>query len=84
MKINVWIVSYFNAFDGSLYNNLHTSCDEAISNFEEVVNEAIKFASGELSDFRVSRNVNTITIYDVENDRVVVSCEVIKHTIICG
>ena len=84
ISIDVWIVSYFNAFDGLHYNNLHTNCDKAIENFREISNEAISFASGEMSDFRVSRNVNTLTIYDVEDDRVVISCEALKHTIQCG
>lgn len=82
--IDVWVVSYFNTLDGSHYNNLHSTCNDAISNFAEISNEAISFASGEMSDFRVSRNVNTLTIYDVEDDRVVISCEALKHTIQCG
>lgn len=81
--IEVWVVSYFNAFDGTHYNNLHSTYNDAISNFSELADEAIRSASGELSDFRVSRNVNTITIYDVKNDRVVISCEALKHTIQC-
>jgi hypothetical protein len=84
MNINVWVVSYFNAFDGLHYNNLHTNCDKAIENFDEVVDESIKFASGEMSDFRVSRDLSSLTIYDVENDRAVIACEVSKHTIPCG
>lgn len=82
--IDVWIVSCFNAFEGFRYNNLHTNCDKAIANFDEVVNEAIKFASEEMSDFRVSRNLNSLTITDVADDRVVIACDVLKYTIPCG
>lgn len=84
MMINVWVVSYFNAFDGSHYNNLHTNCDEAVSNLDEVINEAIKFASEEMRDFRVSRNLNSLTISDAADDRVVMACEISKQTIQCG
>lgn len=82
--IDVWVVSCFNAFGVSHYNNLHTNCDKAMANFDEVVNEAIKFASEEMSDFRVSRNLCSLTISDVEDDRVVIVCEVSKQTIQCG
>ena len=82
--INVWVVSYFNAVEGFHYNNLYADCDKAIANFDEIVNEAIKFASEELSDFRVSRDLSSLTIYDVADDRVVILCEVSKHTIPCG
>ena len=81
--IDVWVVSHFNAFEG-LYNNLHTNCDKAIANFDEIVKESIAFASEEMSDFRVSRNLNSLTICDAEDDRVVIACEVTKQTIICG
>lgn len=84
MKINVWVVSFFNAVEGFHYSNLYANCDNAIANFDEIVNEAIKFASEELSDFRVSRNVNSLTICDVADDRVVISCDVLKQTIPCG
>lgn len=84
MFIDVWVVSYFNAFDGLNYNNLYTNCDKAIENFREISNEAIKFASEEMSDFRVSRNLNSLTICDSEDDRAVILCEVSKHTIQCG
>ena len=82
--IEVWVVTYFNAFDGSNYTKLHANCDKAMANFDEVVNEAIKFASEEMSDFRVSRNLCSLTISDVEDDRVVIVCEVSKQTIQCG
>lgn len=82
--IDVWVVSYFNAFDGSNFTKLHANCDKAIADFDEVVDEAIKFASGEMSDFRVSRNLNSLTICDVADDRAVLACEVSKHTIPCG
>lgn len=84
MMINVWVVSYFNVIKGLHYNSLYTNCDKAIAIFNASVDEAIKFASEEMSDFRVSRNVNSLTIYDVENGRVVISCEVLKQTISCG
>lgn len=84
MMINVWVVSCFNAVEGFHYNNLYADCDKAIANFNEIVNEAIRFASEELSDFRVSRNLNSLTICDVADDRVVISCEVSKQTIPCG
>lgn len=84
IMVNVWVVSYFNAFDGSNYIDLHTNCDEAIANFDKVVDESIKFASGEMSDFRVSRNLNSLTICDVADDRAVLACEVSKWTIPCG
>ena len=83
--IEVWVVSYFNAFDGSHYNNLHTSCDKAIADFDEVVEESFKFVSGEMSDFRVSRSLSHLTIYDVVDDnRAVLACKVSKQTILCG
>lgn len=84
ISIDVWIVSYFNAFNGLRCNNLHTSCDKAIENFREISDEAIRFASEEMTDFRVSRNLNSLTICDVEDDRVVLSCKVSKQTIPCG
>ena len=84
MNIDVWMVSYFNAFDGTHYNNLHTNCDEAVSNLDEIINEAIKFASEEMRDFRVSRNLNSLTISDTADDRVVMACEISKQTIQCG
>ncbi|MBQ2046584.1 MAG: hypothetical protein II260_05275 [Muribaculaceae bacterium] len=82
--IDVWVVSYFNAFDGSNYTKLHANCDKAIADFDEAVDEAIKFASEEMSDFRVSRNLNSLTICDVADDRAVLACEVSKYTIPCG
>lgn len=82
--IDVWVVSYFNAFDGLHYNNLHTNCDKAIENFREISDEAIRFASEEMSDFRVSRDLSSITICDVADDRAVMVCEVSKYTIPCG
>lgn len=82
--INVWVVSYFNAIEGLHYNNLHTDCDNAISNFKEIATESIRFASEEIADFRVSRNLNSLTICDGEDDRVVILCDVSKQTIPCG
>lgn len=82
--IDVWVVSYFNAFDGLHYNNLHTNCDKAIENFREISDEAIKFASEEMTDFRVSRNLNSLTICDVGDDKAVLACQVSKQTIPCG
>lgn len=84
MNIDVWTVSCFNAFEGFHYNNLHTNCDKAIANFDEIVNEAIRFASEEMSDLSVRRNLNSLTISDAADDRVVISCDVSKHTIPCG
>lgn len=84
IMIDVWVVSFINVFDGSHCNNLFANRDEAISIFDEIIDKAIKFVSVKMSDFRVSRNVNRITIYDVEHDRVVISCDVSKHTIPCG
>lgn len=85
ISIDVWIVSYFNVFDGSHYNNLHTNCDSAIANFDEVVDESFKFASAEMNDFRVSRGPCHLTIYDVMDDnRTVLACKVSKQTIPCG
>ena len=82
--VDVWVVSYFNAVDGLHYNNLHTNCDNAIANFKEIATESIRFASEEISDFRVSRDLSSLTIYDVEGGRVVILCEISKQTIICG
>lgn len=85
MMINVWIVSYFNAFDGLHYNNLYTDCDSAIANFDKVVDESFKFASAEMSDFRVNKGLCHLTIYDVVDDnRAVLACKVSKRTIPCG
>jgi hypothetical protein len=82
--IDVWVVSYFNALDGSHRNTIHSTCNDAISDFSAIANEAINFASDKMSDFRVIRNVNTLTIYDAEDDRMVISCEALAHTIQCG
>lgn len=82
--VDVWVVSYFNAFDGLHYNNLHTNCDKAMENFREISDESIRFASEEMSDFRVSRNLNSLTICDFADDRAVIVCEVSKQTIQCG
>lgn len=84
MFIDVWVVSYFNAIDGLHYNNLHTTCDEAIVDFEKIAGDAMIFALEEIADFRVSRNLNSLTICDVADDRVVIACEVTKQTIQCG
>ena len=82
--IDVWVVSYFNAIDGLHYNNLHTNCDNAMANFKEIAAESIRFASEEMSDFRVSRNLNSLTICDAEDDRVIILCDVTKQSIPCG
>ena len=82
--IDVWLVSCFNALGTSHYNNLHTDFDKAESNFNNVVNEAMKFALEEIGDFRVSKNHCSLTICDVEDDRVVIVCEISKQTIQCG
>lgn len=82
--IDVWVVSYFNALDGSHRNTIHSTCNDAISDFSAIANEAINFASDKMNDFRVVRNVNTLTIYDAEDGRMVISCEELAHTIQCG
>lgn len=82
--IDVWVVSYFNVIDGLHYNNLYNTCDDAIVDFDKIVDEAIKSASEELGDFRVSKNVHSLTIYNIEDDRVVIACTVSKKTILCG
>lgn len=82
--VDVWVVSYFNALDNSHRNTIHSTCNDAISDFSAIANEAINFASEKMSDFRVVRNINTLTIYDAEDDRMVISCEALAHTIQCG
>ena len=82
--VDVWVVSYFNALDGSHRNTMHSACNDAISDFSAIATEAISFASEKMSDFRVVRNVNTLTIYDAEDGRMVISCEALAHTIQCG
>lgn len=82
--IEVWVVTHYNAVDGTNYTNVFTACDEAAANFDIRANEAIRFATDELADFRVSRNKKGITIYDGEDDRVIAMCEVTRHTIVCG
>lgn len=82
--VDVWVVSYFNALDGSHRNTIHSACNDAISDFSAIADEAIGFASEKMSDFRVVRGVNTITIYDGVDDRMVISCEALAHTIQCG
>lgn len=82
--IDVWVVSYFNALDSSHRNILHSTCNDAISNFSAIAIEAINFASEKMSDFRIIRSANTLTIYDAEDDRMVISCEALAHTIKCG
>lgn len=82
--MDVWVVSYFNTIEGVHDHKLHTNVDKAIANFDEIANDAIKFALEEVSDFRVSRNLNSLTICDGEDNRVVIVCEVSKQTIQCG
>ena len=82
--IELWVVSYFNALDCSHRNSIHSTCNDAISDFSVIADEAISFASEKLSDFRVVRDVNTLTIYDAEDGRMVISCEALVHTIQCG
>lgn len=82
--VDVWVVSYFNALDGSHRNSLHSTCNDAVSNFSAIADEAISFASDKMNDFRVVRSVNTLTIYDAEDGRMVISCEALAHTIQCG
>ena len=44
-----------------------------------------RVVSGEMSDFRVSRSLSHLTIYDVVDDnRAVLACKVSKQTIQCG
>ena len=82
--IDVWVVSYFNAIEGLNYNEIHNTCDEAIADFDKISSDAMTFALEEITDFRVSRNLNSITICDTADDRVVIMCEVTKHAIVCG
>lgn len=82
--IEVWVVTHYNTIEGTNDTNVFASCGDATANFDEVVNEAIKSASVEIGDFRVSKKVNSLTIYDIEDDRVVIMCEVTKRTIQCG
>lgn len=82
--VDVWVVSCFNALGTSHYNNLHADFDKANSDFNDVVNEAMRFALEEIGDFRVSKNLFSLTICDVEDDRVVIVCEISKQTIQCG
>lgn len=82
--IDVWVVSYFNAIEGLHYDEIHNTCDEARVDFDKISNDAMIFALEEIADFRVSRNLNSLTICDSEDDRVVVLCEVTRHTIVCG
>lgn len=84
LMINVWVVSYFNAIEGLHYNNLHTTCDEATADFDKISNDAMTFALEEMTDFRVSRNLNSVTICDFDDDRVIIVCEVSEQTIPCG
>lgn len=82
--VDVWVVTHYNTIEGANYTNVFASCDEAVVDFDKIASDAMAFALEEMADFRVSRNVNRITIYDVEHDRVVISCDVSKHTIPCG
>lgn len=82
--IEVWVVVHLNTIKGTNYTNVFTSCDEAVANFDIRANDVISFAINELTDFRVSRNTNSITICDGEDDRVIAMCEVTKHVILCG
>ena len=82
--IEVWVVTYYNAIEGINRTNVFTSRNEAVANFDIGANEVIRFAVDELTDFRVSRNLNSITICDGEDDRAVAMCEVTKHAIVCG
>lgn len=82
--IDVWVVSCFNAYGVSHYTNLHTDFDKASSDFNEAINDAMKFAVEEIKDFRASKNLHSLTICDAEDDRVVIVCEISKQTIQCG
>lgn len=82
--IEVWVVTHYNTIEGINCTDVFTSCDEAVANFDIRANEVIRFAIDELTDFRVSRNMNSITICDGKDDRVIAMCEVTKHAIVCG
>lgn len=80
----VWVVAHYNTIEGTNYTNVFTSCDEAVADFDVRASKVISFAINELTDFRVSRNISSITICDGEDDRAIAMCEVTKHTIVCG
>lgn len=82
--IDVWVVSCFNAYGVSHYTNLHTDFDKASADFNEVINDAMKFAVEEIRDFRVSKNLCSLTICDAEDERTVIVCEISKQTIQYG
>lgn len=82
--IEVWVVVHHNTIEGTNCTNVFTSRTEAVDDFDIKANKVICFAVEKLTDFRVSRNTNSITICDGEDDRVIAMCEVTKHTIICG
>ena len=82
--IEVWVVTHYNTIEGTNYTNVFASCDEAIADFDKISSDAMTFALEEITDFRVSRNLNSITICDTADDRVVIACEVTKHAIVCG
>lgn len=82
--IEVWVVTHYNTIEGTNYTNVFASCDEAVANFDIRANDVVSFAINELTDFRVSKKLHSITICDGEDDRVIAMCEVTRHTIVCG
>jgi hypothetical protein len=82
--IEVWVVTHYSTIEGTNYTNVFASCNEAVADFDKIASDAMAFALEEMADFRVSRNLNSLTICDVADDRVVMMCEVSKHTIQCG
>lgn len=82
--IDVWVVTHYNTIEGTNYTNVFASCDEAVVDFDKIASDAMAFALEEMADFRVSRNLNSLTICDVADDRVVMMCEVSRQTIQCG
>lgn len=82
--IEIWVVTHYNTIDGTNYVNTFASCAEAVANFDIRAKEVIRFAIDELTDYRVSKNLNSITICDGEDDRVIAMCTVTKHEVACG
>lgn len=82
--IEVWVVTHYNTIEGTNCTMVFTSYDEAVAIFDIRASDVMSFAVNKLNDFRVSRNLNSITICDGEDDRVIAMCEVTKHVIVCG
>lgn len=84
MKMMLWVVSYHNVFEGCIDTTVYTDSINARADFERTAKIALSRATEILDDFRVSKNMDSVTICDGEDDRVAIMCEITKHLVECG